>query len=892
MELQKHTILVVEDEAITGTDIQRKLIKRGYDVPPVVEDGARVLEAAAKYHPDLVLMDIALRGRIDGIAAAERLAAEAEIPVVFLTANSDDDVFARAMATAPSGYILKPFNDRELFTAVETALHRSMLERKLRQSETRYRTLYNTTPAMLHSVAPDGTIVSVNDFWLEKMEYRREEVLGRNITEFMSEESRIAARALDIRGEKLSNIDYQFVTKFGERIDVLLSSMPDSEQDGAASNLSVVMQDVTEAKRVETTLADGRNLLAAIIETMPYSVYAKDTDHRFILANSRAVHALGAASVDDVIGTTDEDHFQIKSALASHAAEDEILRTGRPSLSSNYIKRDPATNAILNCMQVTKVPFYDAAGTVAGLVGVNVDITELKQVEETLRLSEERYRRLFEESKDGVFIAGVDGHFIDVNHAGVEMFGYASKDEMFAASLRKDFFTDDHLFRAIKDELQARHFIKDYEVILKKRDGKPVITLVTASTLFDAKHAAIGFLGFVRDITSQRQIEMQLMHAQKMESVGTLAGGIAHDFNNVLSMILSASQLMKKAAMNDGQQKRYCDMIAEATARGSSIAKQLLVFARSEQMDMKTLSVSHIVDEILVLMEHSLPKTISITKQYAVREGLMLGDSGHLHQALLNLAINAKDAMPAGGELRIAIANAEGAAVRQKFPQAPDVLYISIAVSDTGVGMEASTQRRIFEPFYSTKERGKGTGLGLAIVHGIVKSHNGFIDVTSKQGEGTTFTMYFPTAAALEASAAPLPEELWQGGTETIMIVDDEQFIRDTTSDILRDYGYTVIEAKNGVEALQIYAARKEEIGLVITDLGMPGISGEELFVKLQQLNPDVKAVVSTGYLEHLSKRDMLDMGVLEVIQKPFNIARMLSIVRAALDHHSGAMPA
>ncbi|MGE5314391.1 MAG: response regulator [Acidobacteriota bacterium] len=768
--------MVVEDDIITGIDIRRNLERHGYRVLPVVDDAELALEAVVNDRPDLVLMDIHLRGIVDGITAAEKIAAQSGTPVVYLTANDDEAAFERAMQTDPYGYIQKPFSDNELYFTVETALRRHSLEVRL---------------------------------------HEREKVL-----------------------------------------------------------------------------ANGKALLDTILETIPYAVYAKDTEHRFIIANSKTVESFGGTSVPDLIGKTDTDLLPVKHALQHHAMEDEILRSGRPVFSKYLIKRDPETGEITNCQQTTKVPFYDASGRIAGIVGVNRDATAEMQADETLRASEERYRRLFEESKDAVFILRADGRFIDVNQAGVEMFGYDSKEELLAASLRRDIFTDDQVLLTIQEELVSKSYIKDYEVVVKKKDGRPIIALVTATTLSDEKNEAAGFLGFARDITAQRQTEMQLMHAQRMESIGTLAGGIAHDFNNVLTMILSAAELMKRAAENDMRQKRYCDMIAEATARGTSIARQLLVFARSEQMDLKPISISHIVDEILGLMEHTLPKTISITKQYAVNDGIIMGDSGHLHQALLNLAINAKDAMPSGGELTIAIGNAESAEVRQKFPQASDIRYVTVSVKDTGMGMDAATQRRIFEPFFSTKERTKGTGLGLAIVHGIVKSHNGFIDVRSTRGNGTTFTMYFPTAAKIQPSSAPLPGSPEQGGSETILIVDDEQFIRDTISDILRDYGYSVIEASNGVEALQIYAARRREIALVITDLGMPGISGEELFVKLQQIDPDVKAIVSTGYLEHLTKHDMLEMGVREVIQKPFNIAQILNAVRGVIDGTRESMPA
>lgn len=887
MDIKSNTILIVEDEIITGMDIHRALTKHGYTVFPVIAEGEHVLAAVDELHPDLILMDIHLRGRLDGIDLARSIEETSKVPVVFLTANADEDTFQRAKLTGPYGYLMKPFGDRELYIAVETALHRSLLEIKFRISEARCKALYDTTPAMLHSISSDGTILNVNAFWLEKMGYRKEEVLGRDITDFMSEDSRRSAQKRNVnefRDGASSNIPYQLVTKYGTPIDVLWWATPEKNTNNEFSSASVMMQDVTESIRLEQTLANERNLFATVIETIPFAVYVKDTTHRFVYANTKTVESFNAGSKEDLLGKTDADLMNPKFAASNHAVEAEILRCGRPVLSLDQIKRRPADGALERCVQISKAPFYNSTGKIAGIVGINKDITEQKRIEETLRASEERYRLLFEESKDAVFILARQGRFLDINTAGVDMLGYASKEEVAAIGDVADIFIDARVLPAVLEEILLRGFVQDYEIILRKKDGKPIISLVTAAVVRDAHSVISGFRGFVRDITAQRQTEIQLMHAQKMESIGTLAGGIAHDFNNVLSMILGASELTKKSCADPAKVEHYCDMITEATRRGTSIAKQLLLFARSEQMDLNVLSISHIIDEIILLMEHTLSKTITIRTHYDVTNGLMMGDSGYLHQALLNLALNAKDAMPAGGTIGFTVANKDGAFVRKQHPNAADCQYLAVSVHDNGMGMDDGTRNRIFEPFFSTKARGKGTGLGLAIVHGIVKSHNGHIDVDSGRGKGTTFTMYFPTVNSKEPTAESTPEEPGVGGTETILIVDDEQFIRDTISDILRDNGYSVIEASNGVDALHLYAARKNEIDLVITDLGMPGISGEELFVKLQEINPEVKAIVSTGYLEHLTKSDMLELGVLEVIQKPFNIVHILAVVRAALD--------
>jgi CheY-like chemotaxis protein len=287
-----------------------------------------------------------------------------------------------------------------------------------------------------------------------------------------------------------------------------------------------------------------------------------------------------------------------------------------------------------------------------------------------------------------------------------------------------------------------------------------------------------------------------------------------------------------------------------------------------------------VVEQVTEFLKHFLPKTISVHYNIEHTSAVIMGDMGHLHQAILNLSLNAKDAMPDGGVLTVATMLMNGAQVKERFPDAGDHQYIAISINDTGSGMDDAIQRRIFEPFFSTKARGKGTGLGLAIVHGIVKLHQGFIDVESKKGIGTTFTMFFPMISIEFSDEQHLEQGMTAMNSETILIVDDEEMLRDILYESLVEEGYHVLSASDGIEALKIYAEKKDTIALVITDLGMPHMGGEELFGKLRAMNPAVKVIISSGFLDTSTRSDLLRKGIQDVLTKPYRFDVIFSTVR------------
>ncbi|MFA6469984.1 MAG: PAS domain S-box protein [Bacteroidota bacterium] len=503
---------------------------------------------------------------------------------------------------------------------------------------------------------------------------------------------------------------------------------------------------------------------------------------------------------------------------------------------------------------------------------------------------EERFRAVWEHSADGMRVTDKDGNIVMVNDAYCTLVE-KSKEELIgmpfnviynneqAATLQG---IDDYRKRFKENSILPR---SDAQIFLW--DGRILNVEMTTSFITVGINEKM-LLSIFRDITERKQLEDQLLHAQKMDSIGVLAGGIAHDFNNVLAMIMGSAELVKHKAKNYPDILKFAQMIAGAAERGSGIAKQLLMFARTEKGVMKPVSLSTITLDVCRLLEHSIPKTVSIQTDFLTDNDVIMGDEDQLHQVIINLAVNARDAIEQtkmNGVLSFTIGNNDGAELLRRFPTAEDKLYVSLTVSDTGCGMDPATVKRMYEPFFSTKERGKGTGLGLAIVHGIVKTHFGMIDVFSETGKGTSFTLYFPATHIIEEfkpSVPPMKPDVASFGSRTtkkVLIVDDEKELVAMLQEILETEGYSTLTALDGLQALALYEKEKEQIGIIISDLGMPNMDGRELLKELLKRKTDAKFIFITGYLDKDSKKELFQLGARDVLLKPFSSEDVLDTV-------------
>ncbi|WP_245667187.1 hybrid sensor histidine kinase/response regulator [Leptospira tipperaryensis] len=512
--------------------------------------------------------------------------------------------------------------------------------------------------------------------------------------------------------------------------------------------------------------------------------------------------------------------------------------------------------------------------SLAHIAGIAI---ERKRIEDLKSESETRYRSLVEQASDTIFLIDKDGKYVEINPSGCALLGY-TKEEFLNLTIW-DVIEPEDLMKnplRVEDLRNGKAVLSERKLV--RKDGSIVPVEINAKILRN------GLLqGIVRNISERKTAEEIVRQAQKMESIGLLAGGIAHDFNNLLTMIMGSAEVMKLRIENDSDLNKHVHRIIEAAKRGGSITKQLLLFSRPGSSELKPISISHIIREVTDILSFSLPKNISIETKIDLENGIIRGDSSHLHQVILNLALNARDAMPDGGKITIRETTVKGDEVRKKFPSGGNVKeYVCIHVSDTGKGMSPETKQKIFEPFFTTKERGKGTGLGLSIVDTITKNHFGFIDVDSVANQGTTFKLYFP---AIAASESPIKENGRQRANiqATILIVDDEIMVLEVLKDILELSGCKVFTTSSGKHALEVFQNPDHHIDLVITDLGMPEMSGDSLFFKLKEIKPEIKVIITSGHIEREKKDKLLLQGVQGILDKPYKIEEVQTVIQKIL---------
>ena len=493
-----------------------------------------------------------------------------------------------------------------------------------------------------------------------------------------------------------------------------------------------------------------------------------------------------------------------------------------------------------------------------------------------LKSSEERYRLLFEQGPPAA-ISAPDGRFVDVNDGCLELTGYSREE--FLRLRNTDLVVDPEKATSSASVLSSGKGTEK-EVSIRRKDG----TLFLGNmNIFPVSRSLV--LGQITDITEHRELEHRLRHAQKMEAVGTLAGGIAHDFNNIIQAVMGYTSLLKGRVAGDVEAVAQADAIERASLRAAELTTQLLGFARKGKYEVRPTDLNGVVEKVVAMTRPTFDRSIDIQTELCAGLSPVDGAAGQLEHSLLNLCINARDAMPDGGTLRIETRNEIHSGQEMYGPvKVPAGRYVALSVSDTGMGIPSVSLPRIFEPFFTTKDPGKGTGMGLAMVYGIVKNHGGWIDVRSGVGRGTTFRILLPASReSVAAPPAPTQPEPLAGGTETILFVDDEESLRILAVEMLGGLGYTVLTAGNGIEALACYSSTRGKIALVILDLAMPQMGGVETFRRIRELDPGARVLVSSGHAMEGRPENLLSKGAAGFIQKPYRLAALASAVRQAL---------
>jgi PAS domain S-box-containing protein len=508
-------------------------------------------------------------------------------------------------------------------------------------------------------------------------------------------------------------------------------------------------------------------------------------------------------------------------------------------------------------------------------------IADLQKARNELVSAKEYTDNIVKSLVNALIVVNAEGNIESANQAIMDLLGY-EKQEIIGQPFQM-LFEDSELAKNLLGKLLKEGVIRNHEVTYRAKDQKKIPVSFSCSSIKDGENKIIRFVCIAHDMREIKQLQEQLIQSSKMTAIGTMAGGIAHDFNNLLFVIQGNIELLKSELPESAKELHtLVDNIKSSVTRGAELSKKLLTFARKEQYRLDPTNINQGVRNVVGLLERTVEKMINIETYFEPDLGVVMADASQIHQAVLNLCINAKDAMPLKGKLTIETRNVVlDEHYTSTHLDARPGRFVMISISDTGIGMDKETCSHLFEPFFTTKERGKGVGLGLPVTYGIIKAHNGFINVYSEKGKGTCFKIYLPFSEEKVAEKSIIKdEEIFEKGTGTILLADDEVPVQVLGKRILEKYGYTVLVANNGKEVLEIYQQRKEEIVLVILDYIMPGWSGKETFDELRKINPDINVLIATGYSLNSHGENLIQEGVKGFIQKPFSMKELLEEIK------------
>jgi len=643
--------------------------------------------------------------------------------------------------------------------------------------------------------------------------------------------------------------------------------------DGTPEKVVGVIQDITERKQAEENLRQSELKYREMVEQINDIIFSVDP-HGVYTYISPAIEFMSGYSPEELIGHPAEE-FLDPMFIPKYKLQIKKIISGKIEPSEYRVRIKSGKD---RWVRTSSNPIFEGEKLV-GIRGVLTDITDRKIVEERLNLLSHTVKSIGE----CVSVTDLNNAIIYTNQAFLDTYGY-TEEEVLGKNISDLLYTKDAepqemLVSTLRDEWRG-------ERINIKKDGTKFPVHLTTSIVRDELGEIIALVNVATDITEQKKLQKELLQSQKMQSLGTLSGGIAHDFNNILGIILAYASLLEKQK-NDGQKHTESIVaITQAVHRGAALVRQILTFARKTDLEFEIINMNEVVQDLSSMLHQTFPKIITIHKITATGLPSIQADRTQIHQALLNLCVNARDAMPTGGSLTIKTELRSQEQIRELFPDADQHAYVCVSVTDTGEGMDENTRLRIFDPFFTTKEKGKGTGLGLSVTYGVMQTHHGFIHVESALECGSTFQLYFPilnTSVKNNDSHTSLDSST-SSGTETILIVEDEELLIGMVHFLLEAKGYKVFLAHDGIEAVALYKAHSHEIDLVLSDMGLPGMSGTEVLKKIRQINPEVKVMLSSGFIDPDIKLELFEAGAKGFIQKPYSPDEILRKLREVLD--------
>jgi len=764
--------------------------------------------------------------------------------------------------------------------------HESTIK-SLKKSKEKLRAIFNASPLAMVLLDQDGYILDSNEVHAQRIHMTRAEILGKKIWEFLPEEV-LTHRKIQVHDVFETGKPFSGEDQRGNHWNQYHIHPAMQDKNGNVEAVIVEAEDISDRKKAEKQITEALSWYQEIFEGSKDAIFISDENARFVSVNSAASELTGY-DPEELINMRIPDLHDKMDLEAFNTFHARIIGGDHIDSEARILRRDGIK---------IDAEFNNKRITVSGKQYMHTtarDITDRKRMEEALRESEEKYRTILNEMAEGYHEVDLAGNFTFFNEAFLTLFGYSAEEmtgmnfSHYAAEksiAKKVYQTYNKIYTTGKPVQRC-----EWDII--RKDGEKRTLEYHAAVITDSKNIPKGFRGIVRDITESKRAEAeretlqsQLHQAQKMESVGRLAGGVAHDFNNMLGIILGHTELALLKTDEDNDLVFDLKEIQKAAKRSADTTKQLLAFARKEIIAPKQIDLNATVESMLNMLRRLIGEDIDLVWQPGAHLWPVKMDPSQIDQILANLCVNARDAISGVGKLTIETG-------RQTFdveycnehPGSIPGDFVLLAVSDNGCGMDKNTLDNLYEPFFTTKEVGKGTGLGLATIYGIVKQNNGFIDVNSKPGQGSTFKIYLPRLVAHEEFDKAVPEKkAAAGGTETILLVEDDPSILRMTRMMLEQKGYSVLTAATPSEAIKLAKTHAEKIHLLMTDVVMPEMNGRDLAGEITALYPDIRRLFMSGYTaDVIAHQGILDDGV-TFIQKPFSMTDMTKKVREVLD--------
>ncbi len=876
-------ILHLEDNANDAELIHSILEANGLNCQIVLVDNREDFQTALdESNFDLILADYTLPS-FDGISALQiTQQKKPDIPFIFISGKLGEEVAIETLKNGATDYVLKNRLNR-LVPALVRALQEAndRRERKKAEEELRKKTEYleaimNSSLDLIFTIDKDGKLRYMNNKLEDILGYNITEIAGKSFFDFLPDDQIEYIKEIwyQLRDGKSAVFEAKVKHEKGITADCLISSSP---LPGVEEFL-VFLKDITKSRQVEKALRESENKFKMVFDHASDAIIIHDLSGSILEFNTVAYNRLGY-SREDFASLSLFDIVPSRQKKLLLEKTEEVRQKGQNVYETYHMTKSGSLVPVEVSNRL--IGFFEKMA----ILEIVRDISERKEAEQALKESEERYRSFFDDDLTGDFISTPEGTLLACNKAYAKILGFDSVEEIIKHNAMS-FYPHPQIREDFLSILKEKKKVEGHEIEMQRRDGRPIYIIENVIGSFNNDGELTEIKGYLFDITDRKKLEEQFIQAQKMEAIGRLAGGVAHDFNNILTVINGYSEVLLSKSNMDQSIRSKIEMIKKAGEKAKSLTDQLLSFSRRQTVQPQNLNLNNLIRNTSKMLRRLVGEDIELTLYLSPALSDILIDPGQVDQILMNMVINARDAMPDGGKIIIETASAE---VDEQFIHNHiDIQpghYVQLIITDNGIGMNKEIQAHIFEPFFTTKEAGKGTGLGLATIYGIVKQNNGSITVYSEPEVGTTFKIFFPVIQETNTSGEEDKSDTTElNGNETILLVEDDEALRYLILNILKGYGYQILIASNGLEAINICKESGSSVHLLLTDIIMPMMNGRELADHIRSFQPELKVMYMSGY----TGESIHQQGVLEsdapYIQKPFSPTELASKIRRILD--------